>query len=466
VVVPSLRHGSTGQAERGIEHGPGIGMNPDPFAPVGYDIPLLFDDLVHLLISFVLWVVVAVIITSVSLIGWRLHSPETYEEYFAGPARLLRWRFWAHISWRRLCKRCGLSASEHITRRDRDGRQVASTRWFHPKLLGTEVTPTSLHLTVRARMGQTVDDLEHAVPAIRDAAGAHSARSVLVSPGTVRIELVMREQLSTVGNAAPPTTATAARVRLGRCENGSAWTLQVAERQTLTVGCSGSGKGSVFWGIASGFGPAIAEGLVHLIGIDLKYGIEVSVGARLFTKVATTEADAVKTLTAVERLMDRRGAQMAEKTRQHTATQATPLIVLMIDELAGLTAYMSDPALRKEATASLSRILSKGRGLGIVVAAFLQDPRKEVIPMRGLFTQTIALRLRSRDEVTMVLGDGMADAAPAHRISPDTPGSGYVVAEDGQVTRVRADFWTDDQIRAIAKKYGHTARTPGRRTAQ
>lgn len=244
-------------------------MNPDPFAPIDLDTPLRFDHLLHLLTSFALCAAIVLVITGAALIYWRLRSPETYEERFASPARLLRWRLWAHISWQRLCKRCGLSASEHVTHRDRDGRRVTSIRWFHPKLLGTEVSRTSLHLTVRTRMGQTVEDLERAVPAFRDAAGAHSARSVVVSPGTVRIELVMREQLSTVGNAAPPTTATAARVKLGRCENGSAWTLQVAERQTLTVGCSGSGKGSVFWGIASGFGPAIAEGLVHLIGIDL-----------------------------------------------------------------------------------------------------------------------------------------------------------------------------------------------------
>jgi S-DNA-T family DNA segregation ATPase FtsK/SpoIIIE len=128
-----------------------------------------------------------------------------------------------------------------------------------------------------------------------------------------------------------------------------------------------------------------------------------------------------------------------------------------------MPAYMSDPALRKEAVVSLSRILTKGRALGIVVVAFLQDPRKEVLPMRGLFTQTIALRLRSRDEVTMVLGDGIADSAPAHRISPDAPGSGYVIAEDGQVTRVRADFWTDDQIHSTAKQYGRTASTTGER---
>ncbi len=205
--------------------------------------------------------------------------------------------------------------------------------------------------------------------------------------------------------------------------------------------------------------------MVHLVGIDLKYGIELSVGARLFTKIATTEADAVETLAGLEKLMDKRGNEMAGRTRAHRPTKTSPLVVLLIDELAGVTAYMSDPTLRKGAAASLSRILTKGRALGIVVAAFLQDPRKEVLPMRGLFTQTIALRLRSRDEVTMVLGDGLADKAPAHRISPDRPGTGYVIAEDGHTTKVRSDFWSDDQIRSTAKQYGRS-RTAGGQSSE
>ncbi|MGB5111631.1 MAG: cell division protein FtsK [Mycobacterium sp.] len=436
-------------------------MNPDPFAPADPDTPFRLDHVLSFLTGLGLCVAIIVGVIGVALISWRLHSPETYEERFATPARLMRWRIWAHVSWQKLCKRCGLSASEQVTRRDNEGRQVMSTRWYHPKLLGTDVSHTSLRLTVRARMGQTVEDLERAVPAIRDAAGAHSARSVVVSPGTLRIELVMREQLSTVGNAAPPTAVATARVKLGRCENGSAWILPLSGRHTLTVGCSGAGKGSIFWGIAGGLGPAVAAGVARLVGIDLKYGIELSVGSALFTKIATTETDAVETLAALEKLMNKRGAAMAGRTREHSPTKSSPLVVLLIDELAGLTAYMSDPALRKEAAASLSRILTKGRALGIVVAAFLQDPRKEVLPMRGLFTQTIALRLRSRDEVTMVLGDGMADAAPAHRISPDAPGTGYAIAENGQVTRVRSDFWTDDQIRSTAKQYGRSRTTRG-----
>jgi S-DNA-T family DNA segregation ATPase FtsK/SpoIIIE len=438
-------------------------MNPDPYTRIDPETPLRFDHLLHLLTGFALFVALVLVVTGTALTYWRLRSPDTYEERFATPARLLRWRLWAHISWQRLCKRCGLAASEQVTRRDKEGRQVASTWWFHPKLLGTEVSRTSLHLTVRARMGQTVEDLERAVPAIRDAAGAHSARSVVISPGTLRIELVMREQLFTVGNATPPTAVATTRVTLGRCENGSVWTLPLSGRHTLTVGCSGAGKGSVFWGIAGGLGPAVAAGVVHLVGIDLKYGIELSVGSGLFTKIATTEADAVRTFAALEKLMDERGAAMAGHTREHSPTTSAPLVVLLIDELAGLTAYMSDAALRKEAAASLSRILTKGRALGIVVAAFLQDPRKEVLPMRGLFTQTIALRLRSRDEVTMVLGDGMADSAPAHRISPELPGTGYVIAEDGQVTKVRSDFWPDEQIRTTAKQYGRPRTAGGQR---
>lgn len=440
-------------------------MNTDPNVPVGYDLLQPFHDLLHILIVSVLWVVVALAIVGIVLLYWRLHSPESYEERVATPARLSGWRLWAHISWRRLCKRCGLSASEQVTRRDDDGRMVTSTRWFHPKLLGTEVTSTSLHLTVKSRMGQTVTDLEHAVPAIRDAARAHSARAVVLSPGTVRIELVMREQLSAAKGAVLPTKATSERVTLGRCENGSDWELPLSGRHTLTVGCSGAGKGSVFWGIAGGLAPAVAAGTVRLVGIDLKYGIELSVGSGLFNKIATTESDAVEILAALEKLMDKRGNAMAGRAREHSPTKASPRVVVLIDELAGVTAYMSDPALRKEAAASLSRILTKGRALGIVVMAFLQDPRKEVLPMRGLFTQTIALRLRSRDEVAMVLGDGMADVAPAHRISPDKPGTGYVISEDGQVTMVRADFWSDEQIRSTAKQYGR-ASSSGGSTAQ
>jgi S-DNA-T family DNA segregation ATPase FtsK/SpoIIIE len=231
-----------------------------------------------------------------------------------------------------------------------------------------------LHITVRTRTGQTVDDLENAVSAIRDAVGAHSARSTVVAPGTVRMEFVMREQLSLARSAIQPASSDPTAVQIGRCESGTAWILRVAGLHTLTVGCSGAGKGSIFWGIAGGLGPAVKSGTVLLFAIDLKYGIEVSVGSALFTKVATTEADAAKLLTKLEELLDMRGRWMAGRARSHTPSAAEPLVALLIDELAGLTAYMTDAALKRQVANSLSRILTKGRAIGIVVAAFMQDP--------------------------------------------------------------------------------------------
>lgn len=74
-------------------------MNPDPFAPVDIDTPFRLDHVLDFLTNLALCVAVTVGAIGAALIFWRLRSPETYEERFATPARLLRWRFWAHMSW-------------------------------------------------------------------------------------------------------------------------------------------------------------------------------------------------------------------------------------------------------------------------------------------------------------------------------------------------------------------------------
>jgi len=52
----------------------------------------------------------------------------------------------------------------------------------------------------------------------------------------------------------------------------------------------------------------------------------------------------------------------------------------------------------------------------------LQDPRKDVISLRNLFSTRIALRLDESDQVDMVLGDEPETAAPSPTRSPRTPG--------------------------------------------
>nr|WP_207207344.1 FtsK/SpoIIIE domain-containing protein [Xylanimonas protaetiae] len=230
------------------------------------------------------------------------------------------------------------------------------------------------------------------------------------------------------------------------------WRLELSGSHTLVVGRSGSGKGSVFWGIAGNLAPAAHAGLVRLWGVDLKGGVEVAVGSAMFSHVAMDEQAALRLLRSLNQVIVARQAGMRGHARTFEATAGDPAHVLLIDELAVLTGYASRDVV-SEASALLKRILTQGRALGVMVVAFVQDPRKETVAMRELFTQTIALRVASTSETRMVLGDGYADLAPAHRIDRTMPGAGYVVGNDGVVERVRADFWSDDLIRLVASRY-------------
>ena len=206
------------------------------------------------------------------------------------------------------------------------------------------------------------------------------------------------------------------------------------------------------WGLVFGLGPANKAGLVQLHGIDLKGGMELSMGQALFTRYARTAETAVILLEDAAAALQARAARLAGLVRQHTPTVADPLVVVVIDELAALIAYNPDRDLTRRAEAALSIILSQGRAVGYVVFAFLQDPRKETVKMRHLFTQAVGLRLRDREEVAMVLGDGaIAAGALCHKIPVSTPGVGYVLGEDGRPVRVRAGYVSDDMIRAAAE---------------
>ena len=98
--------------------------------------------------------------------------------------------------------------------------------------------------------------------------------------------------------------------------------------------------------------------------------------------------------------------------------------------------------------------------MGVCVVGALQDPRKDVISLRNLFSTRIALRLDESDQVDMVLGDGARDrGALADEISPLPEvgaGVGYVRLEASpDPVRVRAAYVTDQDIRAMAEIVGY-----------
>jgi DNA segregation ATPase FtsK/SpoIIIE, S-DNA-T family len=98
--------------------------------------------------------------------------------------------------------------------------------------------------------------------------------------------------------------------------------------------------------------------------------------------------------------------------------------------------------------------------VGVVVVAALQDPRKDVLPLRDLFPTRIALALVEAEQTDLVLGRGARQrGADCSRISLTTPGIGWVWCDgENEPARVRASWVTDDAIAAMVAAY--TPRTP------
>ena len=101
--------------------------------------------------------------------------------------------------------------------------------------------------------------------------------------------------------------------------------------------------------------------------------------------------------------------------------------MVLVDEVAFLTAYQPDRKRKDRIMAALATLTTQGRAVGYCVVAALQDPRKDVLTIRNLFPDRIAMRLDEPEQVDMVLGDGARDrGATCELISPDpasAPGS-------------------------------------------
>jgi DNA segregation ATPase FtsK/SpoIIIE, S-DNA-T family len=153
--------------------------------------------------------------------------------------------------------------------------------------------------------------------------------------------------------------------------------------------------------------------------------------------------------------MHERAAQFGGITRTFTPSLLFPFLVVLVDEMAFITAYQPDRDLRKRAEAAIATLTSQGRSVGVCVVGALQDPRKDVISLRNLFPTRVALRLDESDQVDMVLGDGARDrGALADEISAlpvQGGGVGYVRLEASpDPVRVRAAYVSDADIREMA----------------
>jgi S-DNA-T family DNA segregation ATPase FtsK/SpoIIIE len=308
--------------------------------------------------------------------------------------------------------------------------------------------------------GQAVADFAARAENLAHGFGAMLCRVRTARPGFLILEFVRRDALAAI----IPAIAISARVNLkalpvGRREDGSAWLVRLHGTHLLIAGATGAGKGSVIWSLIRTMLTAMQDGLVQVLAADPKV-MELAYGRPIFDtcgRYASAPAAIVAMLEDAVTEMQARAARLAGKQRDHTPTIEFPFVVVLVDEVAFLTAYQPDKNLRERVKAALATLTTQGRAVGYCVVAALQDPRKEVMSIRNLFPDRIAMRLDEPEQVDMVLGDGARDrGATADLISTD-PATGAGVAfvrleADPDPVRVRAAWVSDEDIRAMAEQ--------------
>ena len=154
---------------------------------------------------------------------------------------------------------------------------------------------------------------------------------------------------------------------------------------------------------------------------------------------------------AVNELLER-NKLIQGKARKITPSPEMPLNVIIIDELAYLSAAV-DKKTQEHVQQLLRTILWLGRATGYVVVACSQDARKSVTDERDYFPTKVALAMEA-PMVDLVLGKGAHDdyGACCEQIPLREAGAGcaYVREEMGEgMLLVRAAWCSDEAIRMM-----------------
>lgn len=390
-------------------------------------------------------VVMLCCLVGAGLWAWSVRHHESFVRFVGRPFRT-RWRRVTRyeFAWDSRMRMVGLATRI-------DGHHAV------PRLRSVESAYGIDRLLLTLPPGVTPTDVDAATDQIAHSFGADHCRVHMRGPATVELDLLFVDRLTDVVAPSPISERVdLTQLEIGITEDGRPWLIQLAGSHVLVAGVTGSGKGSVVWSLVRRLAPAIRDHTVAVWAVDPKGGMELAPGRRLFARFAATEFEEMAGLLEdAVGLMRERAVRLAGHVRVHQPTASDPLVVVLIDEVANLTAYLPDRKLRERITQSLAVLLTQGRSVGVCVVAALQDPRKEVLGIRNLFPTKIALRLDERNQVDMVLGDAARElGADADKISAATPGVGYV-RTDGirEPVRVRASWITDAEIRRIAREF-------------
>jgi len=237
--------------------------------------------------------------------------------------------------------------------------------------------------------------------------------------------------------------------------DGHIWHMPIEGQHVFIAGRTGGGKNSWTWTLVLRLILAWLAGLVKFWGLDPKK-IELAIGRGFFDYYANTDESMVELLEQCVKDMQERMDAMQGVARVFTPSPATPLNVIIVDELAYLSSYMPDKKLRDRADKAVRTILTQGRAPGYALVGTVQDVRVETVGFRNQFPLRICGGLNEARQVDMVLGDGAYEAGARCNELPLGPaGAGMAYVWDVERSRtpllVRAPRCSDEAIkRALA----------------
>ncbi|MGK3201059.1 FtsK/SpoIIIE domain-containing protein [Amycolatopsis sp. MEPSY49] len=384
--------------------------------------------------------------TAGTLLCWYRAHPDTFD-HFAAPrlrAWRRRWSVYCGPRFTRALQACDMYVTDRKTGED-----------LFPRITRLRSYSSSVDVvTLALPRGQGRRTIEDNLERLADTLRVQRIAFERPKPGYVAL-IIERSEPFTETIPAPemPEGSDAVDIDdiyVGETEYGTDWRLGLRSHLFI-AGATGAGKNSIVFSELRALAPLIRDGLVRLWICDPKQLEFRKLGdADVAYRYADTEQacaelveEYVADLRAVQQSFAGTGRRKIEVSRE------TPLNLLIIDEIGALLAY-GDGTIARNLRKLLAIVGSQGRATGHFMTALVQEPAKDVVPVRELFPTRVCLRVTAQSHVDMVLGDGarlrgaLADEIPN---VADTAGIGYVIRQRIRVPqRVRAAYVDDREI--------------------
>ena len=250
-------------------------------------------------------------------------------------------------------------------------------------------------------------------------------------------------------------------IPIGIDEFGHRVGVRVIYKNVLAAGEPGGGKSALLQIIAAHAALSARSRLVLFDGKLVELGLLKSVADEF---VGPDIDHAITTLRRLQLVMNRRYAWLGACGRRKIEPwDAITTITAIFDEIALFSTVLGTEQQQKEFVTLLRDLVARGRAAGIIVIAATQRPSVDIIPksLRDLFGYRAAFRCTSDGSSDIILGDGWSGQGfTAVDIPPTNPGVALLIAEGGTPRRIKTDYLTDGDIKAIAAYAAWVRDTP------